>query len=893
MGKLVGEGSQIKFNGKLLSELATTSSRRMHWLPQDRVAMEQWLRANHTTAFLEDTGDASLDQLALTIGLDFRRLDKDQKRVAKAKMCSSLKYTLNKLKISGEVRERWVPEGKRVILDWTQSAGRHLRGLHDSEINSLYPVPPAHHATPRTLTFDDHQRRALETDNTPSSKQMSRMYPTVPPNSGRVTPLARELEQAPEEFYRQKDHDDQPPPYTVQANFVETDLQRATEEFFRQKAHLDQFEDLISKRYKTKAPDALAHQVYAVSRTQRHSQREVEIPMRCGQTARMEARTIDRTMARGENQMNLEIRKTWSLTPEMAERKSPALHESDSTRAHRQFVNGLRRGSYPIYQPKPEGTTTEHITPALDEVVCTRADQVFQQRLANASVPDTLLVPRRSDQDHGALRQRSRSDNKVLQRPSRSDRKVFQPRPRVVTLKEPSPKYLHPNLVRGIEWPMQKEQSSQQCISIAKAKTYSYRKLLLQRQSPQPQPLSQPEIQTQSQQQSHSRLAPTVPASTSELIQSYRSKAESAVSRMMTMIDVRKNARSGTRESEDYQSLHKYCNGVSVGQALSASEYLDVDRDAKPQDSIVVCTMAEAANIFNRGPPNIPVLIVGTPNPRRLKIDTFFAWLTCRDTLHVHDLSRPSEKGRSPISLPSKDSKTLFETRDKVSGPALNFLNLRGTKDHAGPECITNMYDYKCIELSSTDNGKIETEALVGDLDDSTRFQLLASTGAILLPHIDRHGVFTTVLNEQGEKILLVWPNLGWDVLRNWDEEDELPTPPIAIDVEEGSYLIQPPSTLHAPVTMKTCLMTVTMHWYSGHLLDIIQATCVLKEDANITNEDISDQFIPKMAKLLALWRENQAPCSWPPLGQYAEAIAAFDLQGQKRSLRKQVAVPM
>ncbi|KAF5689771.1 hypothetical protein FCIRC_1234 [Fusarium circinatum] len=400
----------------------------------------------------------------------------------------------------------------------------------------------------------------------------------------------------------------------------------------------------------------------------------------------------------------------------------------------------------------------------------------------------------------------------------------------------------------------------------------------LQRQSPQPQPLSQPEIQTQFQQQIHSGLAPTVPASTGELTQSHRSKADSAISRMMTMIDARKNARSGTREREDYESLHKYCNGVSIGQTLSASEFLDLSRVAKPQDSIIVCTMAEAANIFNRGPPNIPVLIVGTPNPRRLEIDSFLAWLTCRNTLHVHDFSRPSEKGRSPISLPSKDAQTLFETRDKMSGPALNFLNLRGTKDHAGPECITNMYDYKCIEISSVDNGKIETEALVGDLDDSTRFQLLASTGAIHLPHIDRHGVFTTVLNEQGEKIWLVWPNLGLDVLRNWDEEEELPTPPIAIHIEEGSYLIQPPSTLHAPMTMKTCLMKGTMHWYSGHLLDIIQATCVLKKDANITNEDISDQFIPKMAKLLGLWRENRAPCSWPPLDQYSEAIAAFDV---------------
>ncbi|KAF5555101.1 hypothetical protein FNAPI_6230 [Fusarium napiforme] len=402
-------------------------------------------------------------------------------------------------------------------------------------------------------------------------------------------------------------------------------------------------------------------------------------------------------------------------------------------------------------------------------------------------------------------------------------------------------------------------------------------KAALQRQSPQSQPLDQNEIQTESQEQNHSQIVSPVPAPADSLIQSYRSKAKDAILRMNVMIDARMKAKSDTRESEDYKSLHKYCTGVRVGRTMSALEYLDLAQDARPQDSIVVCTMAEATSILNRGPPTIPVLIIGTPNPQRLKIDTFLAWLTCRDALHVHGFSRPSEEGRAPISMPSKDAKILFEPRDKGYGPALNFLNLRGTKGHAGPECITNMYDYKCIELSSADNGKTEEEAPVGDLDDSTRFQLLATTGAIHLPHVDRHGVLTTVLNEQGEKIWLAWPNLGFDVLKGWDEENELPTPPIAIHIEEGSYLIQPPSTLHAPVTMKTCLMTGTMHWYSGHLPDIITATCLIKEDAKITNEDVSDQFIPKMAKLLGLWRENQAPCLWPPLDQYPEAMAAFN----------------
>ncbi|KAF5542072.1 hypothetical protein FPHYL_11653 [Fusarium phyllophilum] len=44
------EELQIKFNGKLLSELASKTSRRIHWFHQDRVAMEQWLQLTCVSA---------------------------------------------------------------------------------------------------------------------------------------------------------------------------------------------------------------------------------------------------------------------------------------------------------------------------------------------------------------------------------------------------------------------------------------------------------------------------------------------------------------------------------------------------------------------------------------------------------------------------------------------------------------------------------------------------------------------------------------------------------------------------------------------------------------------------------------------------------------------------
>ncbi|RBQ77544.1 hypothetical protein FVER14953_21741 [Fusarium verticillioides] len=448
MGKLTGEGHQIKFNGKLLSELATKPSRRIYWLPQDRVKMEQWLRANRTTTFLEDTSDTRLNQLALAIGLDFRRLNEGQKTLVKAKMRSSLKYTLNKLKVSGEVSERWDPRGNQVVLDWTQSEGHSLRGIRDGIKIPPYAAPPTHHLAPPVLPTYDHQSRTPGTSNTVSLRHISQKHPTASNSAVQLDSLEDGLDREPEGFYRQNDHLDQPPPYSVQANFVDIDVERATEEFYRQKAHLDKFEDIISQSHRTKNQDAIGP--YAARDTRRRSDREVEILMGRGQAAGKETPAAHRTLDRGRNHVNLEPCKTSlrSLTPEMAERKSPALHESDSTKAHRKFIQKLREGSY------VSGTMTKNVEgmiPEVDEVEWTSADEHFQQRLVNTSVPDTLPVRRRSGLDHTALRRQDRSNYKAARRSSRSDRKFISQRSQTIAFKESSPIHLHPDLVKGVD----------------------------------------------------------------------------------------------------------------------------------------------------------------------------------------------------------------------------------------------------------------------------------------------------------------------------------------------------------------------------------------------------------------------------------------------------------
>lgn len=425
----------------------------MYWLPQDRVVMEQWLRANHTAAFLDDTRDACLEQLAFAIGLDFRRLNGDQKKVVKAKMRSSLKYTLNKLKVSGEVSERWDPRGKQVVLDWTQSSGHTLREIHDSINNPPCPAPPTHQLTSRVWSTDDHQGRVPGTGNPLPLNQMSQTHPTIPPYSVHTNPVEDDqLLRAAEEFYRQEDHVDQPPPYSAQANFVEVDLERATEDFYRAKAHLDRFSDLINSTYKTKDQDVIAQYQSVVPDTRRHSAREVDRSVDRRQAARKESRITGRELVRRRNHMDLDTHNTpsRSSTPEMAERKSPALHESESTRAYRKFVEELRGRSH---MSKTTPKMNEPAVTAVEEAACTRCDEHFQKRLLKTSVPDTVPARRQSVKDHRAPRQRARSDKKFLQRPSRSDRNSIQRQPRMVPYNELTPVSLHPDLVNGVKWP--------------------------------------------------------------------------------------------------------------------------------------------------------------------------------------------------------------------------------------------------------------------------------------------------------------------------------------------------------------------------------------------------------------------------------------------------------
>ncbi|KAM0541076.1 hypothetical protein ACHAPJ_013387 [Fusarium lateritium] len=307
------------------------------------------------------------------------------------------------------------------------------------------------------------------------------------------------------------------------------------------------------------------------------------------------------------------------------------------------------------------------------------------------------------------------------------------------------------------------------------------------------------------------------------MIAEYIIEAEAALRKSNDMFPtLLLKAPEGRRFKNNVEEIIRFTKDVTVGQPITVEEALQLGPDERPNNKFNICDMSGAIRLFDSGPPTLPILIIGWENENGLKIESFLDLLLSRNTLDVHDFGTTVERGPVPVTLPATEAVALFKQGETDLGLPLNALNLSRVKDNNVPKCLENRTDYQSIKLTRQDNGKNLTAQRFNDLEDSTEFHLLTTKGAMHLPHIDRHGVYTTALNEEGEKLWVIWPNLGLAGLKDFCETKESPKGGIAIHIQQGSLLIQPPNTLHAPITLETCLMTGTMRWNTTHLLDIL-----------------------------------------------------------------------
>ncbi|KAI3572071.1 hypothetical protein IWW34DRAFT_795500 [Fusarium oxysporum f. sp. albedinis] len=364
--------------------------------------------------------------------------------------------------------------------------------------------------------------------------------------------------------------------------------------------------------------------------------------------------------------------------------------------------------------------------------------------------------------------------------------------------------------------------------------------------------------------------------------QKYHGKAISVLRKQLEYSE------TNTRTREDVTQIVEMLEKCTIQKPLTAREVLRLRPSGSLSKKLVVCSEDDARKIFDKGPPCFPVLVVESSTQQHISIDWFLGILETRASLDVHDFGKNiKKKGRVAVRVPSSSAIDMFKSRQEMQRKGsqiypLNFLNLNGIKDNAVPGFLANRKDFKILELSREENGKREYRTESTDLDESTSFHLLASQGAVHLPHVDHHYVYTTIFNEEGHKLWLMWPGLGIDGLQTWRETGQVPDGGIPVYIAPGYTLIQPPGTLHAPITVSDCLMTGTMHWHSSQLHNILRYTKAEIEDPEITNESFSRQFIEKMTIILALWRRGSKAYTWPPDEHLNECLEILEFSGSR-----------
>ncbi|KIW21853.1 uncharacterized protein PV07_12726 [Cladophialophora immunda] len=308
------------------------------------------------------------------------------------------------------------------------------------------------------------------------------------------------------------------------------------------------------------------------------------------------------------------------------------------------------------------------------------------------------------------------------------------------------------------------------------------------------------------------------------------------------------------------------------GDPITYEEYAAVDWESHATDTdfrykYVVCSSEEAHKILQAGTPAIPLLIPGEDSPGRvLTRDEYLRYLSTKPTIDVHKYdTRVDETGKYllPEKMKSADAMRVFQNQE---GWPVNFLNLDLYKQNEIPPCIANIPAFSILRDTREQNqsGK-RSRSQPSDLSSCVGFQIFGKTGVFSLPHRDHHGVITTVLCEEGEKLWLIYPELTDEELHTWAIGlDIAPRPaPYAIYLSPGDLLIQPPGRVHAPYSITDVLMTGTMHWDSRNMVRVLLLSLYERDHPKITNEEPAREFSRKLEYIQSLWDDGAKAYPW------------------------------
>lgn len=370
----------------------------------------------------------------------------------------------------------------------------------------------------------------------------------------------------------------------------------------------------------------------------------------------------------------------------------------------------------------------------------------------------------------------------------------------------------------------------------------------------QDQPLDSQALQQQQQQQQQQQ-PPTQPAS----IMAYQESQEEKIRFVSRRLEDLMRSAVGPykKRLEDY---HCIIRNTTCGMAADAETYLQTQKG-----DFVMCSPHDALRILEIGPLRVPIFIPGDLAGNHNRSDSLPKFFSLLKLLRTVDAQYQGEAGyhHQPIQQSTKNVIEDFLSHEK--GP-VNLLNLQGNA-YDPPQCLSQ--DRFCIlDDIKSEAGKQATRN-PADLSSCTRFRICGSQDSHSLPHIDQHGVITSIFNNDGEKLWPMWPHLSTEDISQWASSDTDPEPgAVGIYLRAGDLLIQPSGTLHAPWSITNVLMTGTMHWDVQDMVKTLELVKLCLQSEHVSNEEVAKEFEWKVGCVSELWKERTGPWKWPSSDQ-------------------------
>ncbi|KFZ22902.1 hypothetical protein V502_02615 [Pseudogymnoascus sp. VKM F-4520 (FW-2644)] len=313
------------------------------------------------------------------------------------------------------------------------------------------------------------------------------------------------------------------------------------------------------------------------------------------------------------------------------------------------------------------------------------------------------------------------------------------------------------------------------------------------------------------------------------------------------------------------------------------------------ESDILLLTESEHAAWSRANNPPKLVVIRDPEFSRRRPGKSTESWLreqekrTHKKWVDVQRLNRQCNDGAAE-NIPLRDAIQQWRTSQEsdaisLETPPMNLLNISDktvghwpeglAKDYqllfeAIDECESMIYrslDERLVPLSEQDRGIGKTTLMLfshSDIQKCTQFRILAHRGACSSWHIDNAGVYTFIIlegnidspDEEAEDVVKYWPvypthhmsaedehtaRLGFSQEGiNWRPKPNDKIPVIALT--RGDMLIQPPGTIHAPITLTKCFFLGGMAWRKNTLPQTLNVWHYLMKNEICTNEPLPRQ---------------------------------------------------